>query len=88
VRDKPQIKTILVSSYEDSGPCGAKSIAEIGINGPVPAIANAIYNAVGVRLYEAPFTPEKIWRAINARQAAQDSHPKAVAQEPALHPAK
>jgi putative selenate reductase molybdopterin-binding subunit len=70
VRDKPSIRTILVPSYEGTGPCGAKSIAEIGINGPVPAIANAIYNAVGVRLREAPFTPEKIWKAMRNRDAS------------------
>jgi len=44
--DAPKIKTILVETYEPSGPFGAKSIAEIGINGPLPAIANAIYDAL------------------------------------------
>jgi len=39
-------------------------MAEIGINGPIPTIANAIYNAVGVRLTETPFTPERVWRAM------------------------
>ena len=58
--DTPEIKTILVPSYEPSGPYGAKSIGEVCINGPLPAISNAIYNAVGVRLYESPFTPDKI----------------------------
>lgn len=67
MRDKPELITILVPTYEKTGPFGAKSVSEIGINGPCPAIANAIYNAVGVRLYEAPFTPEKVWRAIQAR---------------------
>ncbi|HCK99424.1 MAG TPA: aldehyde oxidase [Candidatus Marinimicrobia bacterium] len=60
--DMPEIKSIVVESHEVSGPFGAKSIAEIGINGPMPAIANAIYDAVGVRLFEAPFTPEKVYR--------------------------
>ncbi len=66
MRDKPPIKTILVPSYEKTGPYGAKSVAEICINGPLPAISNAIYNAVGVRLREAPFTAEKIWRALSS----------------------
>ena len=70
MRDKPELVTILVPSYEKTGPFGAKSVSEISINGPCPAIANAIYNAVGVRLREAPFTPEKVWRAIRA--GAQD----------------
>ena len=62
--DLPEIKTILVPTYEPTGPYGAKSISEVGINGPCPAIANAIYNAIGVRLYQTPFTPDKVLEAI------------------------
>jgi probable selenate reductase molybdenum-binding subunit len=62
--DLPPIRVILVESYEPTGPMGAKSIAEIGINGPIPAIANAIFDAVGVRLTATPFTPERVWRAL------------------------
>jgi putative selenate reductase molybdopterin-binding subunit len=62
--DLPPIRVILVDSYEPTGPMGAKSIAEIGINGPVPSIANAIHHAVGVRLTRTPFTPERVWRAL------------------------
>ncbi len=67
LRDKPEIKAILVPSYEKTGPFGAKSVSEIGINGPCPAIGNAICNAVGVRLRDAPFTPEKVWRAMKSK---------------------
>ncbi len=67
LRDKPELKTILVDSYEKTGPYGAKSVSEICINGPLPAISNAIYNAVGVRLREGPFTAEKVWRALRGR---------------------
>ncbi|MCJ7724770.1 MAG: molybdopterin-dependent oxidoreductase, partial [Acidimicrobiia bacterium] len=62
--ETPPIRVILVDSYEPTGPMGAKSVAEIGINAPIPTIANAIYHAVGVRLTETPFTPEKVWRAL------------------------
>ena len=48
-------------SYEPTGPFGAKSIGEIVINTPSPAIANAVYNAVGVRIRELPITDEKIF---------------------------
>lgn len=65
--DIPEIKTILVPSYEPTGPYGAKTIGEVNINGPLPAISNAIYNAIGVRLYESPFTPEKVLNALRAR---------------------
>jgi len=63
--DLPEIKTILVKGYyEPTGPYGAKSISEISINGPVPAISNAIYNAISVRLYKPPFKPEVVLESI------------------------
>ncbi len=65
-RDLPKITTIVVDSYEETGPFGAKSVAEIGINGPAPAIANAIYDAIGIRFFEIPITPEKVFRALKA----------------------
>ncbi|WP_301859369.1 xanthine dehydrogenase family protein molybdopterin-binding subunit [uncultured Megasphaera sp.] len=52
-------------SYEPNGPFGAKSIGEIVINTPAPAIAHAVYNAVGVRLTELPITAEKIYMAMH-----------------------
>jgi CO/xanthine dehydrogenase Mo-binding subunit len=67
MRDKPHIRTILVPSYEETGPFGAKSVSEISINGPLPAISNAIFDAVGVRLTDAPFTPERVLQALRAR---------------------
>lgn len=63
-RDLPEMETILVSSYEETGPYGAKSVGEIAINGPIPAIANAVFDATGVRLYETPFTPERVWKRL------------------------
>ena len=53
------------SSYENEGPFGAKSIGEVVINTPPPAIADAVYNAVGKRFYELPITPEQIANAEN-----------------------
>jgi putative selenate reductase molybdopterin-binding subunit len=69
-RDLPELCTIHVPSYEPTGPFGAKSVSEISINGPLPAIANAIYNAVGVRLYRSPFTAERILEALRAARPA------------------
>jgi len=65
--DIPKLTTILVPTYEPSGPFGAKSVSEISINGPLPVIANAIFDAVGVRLYDAPFTPERVLEALAKR---------------------
>jgi len=69
--DVPEIEAILVPSEEPTGPFGAKSIAEIGINGPLPAISNAIYHAVGVRLTRAPFTPERVLEALKAKKGGE-----------------
>ena len=63
-KDLPFLETILVESYEPTGPMGAKSISEIGINAPIPAIANAIHDATGIWMTETPFTAEKVWRAL------------------------
>jgi len=70
--DLPPITVLLVDSYEPTGPMGAKSVAEIGINGPLPAIANAIHHAVGIRLTHPPFTPERVWRALREAEVAID----------------
>ena len=56
------------SSFEPSGPFGAKSIGEVVINTPLPAISDAIYNAIGTRFYELPITPEQIAMAVAAKQ--------------------
>ena len=64
--DMPAMRTIIVPSHEPSGPFGAKSVGEIGINGAAPAIANAIFDATGVRLFDTPFTPERVYRALQA----------------------
>jgi CO/xanthine dehydrogenase Mo-binding subunit len=55
----------IVDSYEPSGPYGAKSVAEIGIDTPPAAIANAIYNATGVRMRTLPITSESLWHELN-----------------------
>ncbi len=68
--DVPKLEVILVESYEPTGPMGAKSVGEIGINGPIPTIANAIYDAVGVRLRETPFTPERVLAAMREASSA------------------
>lgn len=62
--DVGDIRVEFESSYEPTGPFGAKSIGEIVINTPSPAIANAIYNATHVRLRELPMTAEKIYRGM------------------------
>lgn len=62
--DMPEMITILVPTEEPSGPFGAKAAGEVPIDGPAPAIVNAICDAVGVRVYRIPATPERVWRQI------------------------
>ena len=60
----PEIETILVQTVEPSGPFGAKAVAEIPKDGVAPAVANAVYNATGVRIRRIPFTPERVWAVL------------------------
>jgi putative selenate reductase molybdopterin-binding subunit len=69
--DVPEIVTILVPTHEPTGPFGAKAIAEIPINGPAPAIANAVADAVGVRIRELPLTPDRVLAALGAARSAK-----------------
>ena len=66
--DLPPIKPILVEPIDPNGPFGAKGIGEPALN-PVPAaVANAIYNAIGVRITELPISPEKILNGLKAKK--------------------
>jgi CO/xanthine dehydrogenase Mo-binding subunit len=67
-QDMPKLTTILVPTEEPLGPYGAKSIAEVPINGVAPAVANAIYNAVGVRIRELPIRPERVLCALREKE--------------------
>ena len=58
--DARSVRVAFESSYEQTGPFGAKSIGECVINTPAPAIADAVYNASGVRVRSLPITAEKI----------------------------
>ena len=69
--DIPKVRIEFESSYEKTGPFGAKSIGELVIDTPCPAVANAVYNATGVRVRELPITPEKVAMGILAREAGE-----------------
>ncbi len=60
IMDVPDIETLHVELYETTGSFGMKGVGEISIDAPAPAIANAIYNAVGYRCFSLPITAEKI----------------------------
>ncbi|MFZ0705043.1 MAG: molybdopterin cofactor-binding domain-containing protein [Candidatus Korobacteraceae bacterium] len=66
--ESPEIETIIVESIDPEGPFGAKEAGEGSLAATIPAISNAIYHAVGVRLREAPFTPERVLSALRVKR--------------------
>ena len=66
--ESPDVEPIIVESVDPEGPFGAKECSEGSLAATIPAIANAIYDAVGVRLHESPFTPERVLAALRAKK--------------------
>jgi 4-hydroxybenzoyl-CoA reductase subunit alpha len=66
--ESPDIEAIIVESVDPEGPFGAKEASEGSLAAVIPAIANAIHDAVGIRLHEAPFTPERVLSALRAKK--------------------
>jgi 4-hydroxybenzoyl-CoA reductase subunit alpha len=69
--ESPEVEPIIVESIDPEGPFGAKECSEGSLAATIPAIANAIYDAVGVRLHESPFTPERVLAAVRAKNQAK-----------------
>jgi 4-hydroxybenzoyl-CoA reductase subunit alpha len=69
--ESPEVEPIIVESVDPEGPFGAKECSEGSLAATIPAIANAIYDAVGVRLHESPFTPERVLAALRAKEQAK-----------------
>jgi 4-hydroxybenzoyl-CoA reductase subunit alpha len=69
--ESPEVISYIVESTDPEGPFGAKEASEGSLAACIPAIANAIYDAVGIRLREAPFTPDRVLVAIKARDAVK-----------------
>ncbi|RLF55598.1 MAG: hypothetical protein DRN37_09065 [Thermoplasmata archaeon] len=66
--DAPPINIKMVETNDPEGPFGAKGVGECAAIAFAPAIANAIYDAVGVRIYSLPITPEKVYRALQRKK--------------------
>ena len=69
--DMPEIFTELVEDPDPHGPFGAKEVGQGPLLPVMPAVANAVYDAVGVRIDEVPITPEKILKALKAKAAGK-----------------
>ena len=67
--DMPEIVVELIETVDEAGPLGAKGLGEAGVIPVAAAVANAVKDAVGVRLTELPMTPERVFRALSSRPA-------------------
>ena len=66
--DTPALESLIIESIDPEGPYGAKEAGEGPLHPSIPAIANAIHDAVGVRMNALPFSPPRVWRAIRERE--------------------
>ena len=78
--DTPELRSLIVESIDPEGPYGAKEAGEGPLHPSIPAIANAIYDAVGVRMDSLPFSPPRMWRALQEK-AAQQQEPERIAAD-------
>lgn len=68
--DTPELESLIVESLDPEGPYGAKEAGEGPLHPSIPAIANAIYDAVGVRMDRLPFSPPAVWRRVRTAEEA------------------
>jgi xanthine dehydrogenase molybdenum-binding subunit len=73
--DMPEIRLTLIETVDEAGPFGAKGLGEAGTIPISAAVANAVKDAVGVRMTELPMTPERVWRAMRAGAATRAGEP-------------
>ncbi|MDD5475983.1 MAG: molybdopterin-dependent oxidoreductase, partial [Syntrophales bacterium] len=69
--DVPRIDSRIVETWETSGPYGMKGVGEVGANGPLPAIANALADACGIHMTRSPFSPERVLQALSEKQSRE-----------------
>ncbi len=82
--DTPALESLIVESIDPEGPYGAKEAGEGPLHPSIPAIANAIHDAIGVRMDRLPFSAPHVWRAVEAaREAGSLSKPAAPSSAPA-----
>jgi CO/xanthine dehydrogenase Mo-binding subunit len=70
--EMPEVDTVLIESLDPEGPYGAKEAGQGPLLPVIPALANAVYDALGVRIDEIPITPEKILKALDLRERGQE----------------
>ena len=83
--DTPALESFIIESNDPEGPYGAKEAGEGPLHPSIPAIANAIYDAIGVRMDRLPFSPPHVWRRIQeAKEAGTFGKPAAPTGSPEL----
>ena len=81
--DTPALEALIVESLDPEGPYGAKEAGEGPLHPSIPAIANAIYDAVGLRMDALPFSPPRVWRALHEQGGARKpAAPSVLAERP------
>ena len=83
IYDTPEIVALTVETLDREGPYGAKEAGEGPLNPVIPAIANAVYDAVGARVESTPITPDKIQRALKERRRGPAAQEPVAADRPA-----
>ncbi len=73
IKDVPKISSLLVETVDPNGPFGAKGIGECAMVPTAPAIVNAIYDAVGVRIKDLPATTEKVFQGLKTQRSDQEN---------------
>jgi len=71
IADSPPIETYIVEARDPNGPFGAKEASEGALAGFLPALTNAVADAVGIRPHELPVTPEALFEALRKRRRAE-----------------
>jgi CO/xanthine dehydrogenase Mo-binding subunit len=72
--EMPNVKKLLIETFDPEGPFNAKGIGELSAIPTAPAIANAIYDAVGVRITDLPITPQKVLQALEKQALEKMEH--------------
>ena len=70
--DTPEMQSLIIESIDPEGPYGAKEAGEGPLHSSIPAIANAIYDAIGVRMDALPFSPPRVWKALHGEPAREN----------------
>ncbi len=73
--DMPKVNSEIVESYEPAGPWGVKEVGEGATNPTMGCFSNAIFDAMGVRVYSLPLSYEKVWRALKEKREKENSNP-------------